>query len=70
MTKVELIKAIKKCNNVVAIVVLTPDDTFYIKVVKSDILDTLSEIDTTEWTEEHFKATPIEWFTDNDLLIG
>lgn len=71
MTKRELIKAIKDCDNVIAVVHLTPDDTFYVKVVKCDILDTLSEVDTSEWVDgEQFKAMSIKWIGDNDLLIG
>lgn len=68
MTKKELIKAIKSCKYVYANCAgMTEGDGFDIQVVKSDILWTLKQIDTSKWTTDWFRARITK---DNDLVIG
>ncbi len=59
MTRIEFIKAVKKCKKVFGAVVLAEHgDPQYIQLVKSDILRNVSKF------EEDYKAS----LTDNNIL--
>ncbi len=74
MTKKELIKAIKSCKYVYANCAgMTEHDGFDIQIVKSELLWTLKHLDTSEWTEDWFravirKANKVQKF--DELYIG
>ena len=65
MTKQELTLAVRKCKYVYAQVILTEHDSLSIRVVKSDLLNSLDKWDTDYWNS--FKA----WIgEDGNLYIG
>jgi hypothetical protein len=66
MTKIELIKAIKKCNRVYGIIRLTEDDNSSVQLVKADLLFSL---------QDNFDNNPNRLYKalltdDNYLYIG
>ena len=74
MTKKELIKAIKSCKEVFVFCAgMTEHDGFDVKAVKSDLLWTLKHLDTSDWTEDYFRAVirrGNEIHKDDELYIG
>jgi hypothetical protein len=67
MTKKELLKAIKSCNQVFACTRLTDNDMFDLQVTKVDLIWKVNQCDTETWTEDHFNA----WIDkNNNLRLG